>query len=131
MRIRFVSWLSLGIAGAFLVVASAAFNPVDIAPLALGIGIGTLVVSLGLADRYRNHLPTLVSALALALVSAWQIVASQVFSLTTVQNLTLASSLAITALASLGMITHEVSTERVVHSLEVGSGSESELHAAA
>ena len=131
MRIRFISWLAVGIAGAFLVVASTTFSRPDITALALGIGIGTLVVSLGIANRYRDSVPTLVFGLLAAVVSAWTIVASQVFAETTVQNLTLASSLAISGLAILGLGAHELSTERVVHSLEVGVGRrESELTAA-
>jgi hypothetical protein len=122
MSIRFISWLTLGLAAAFLVVATAAFTLPVITALALGVGIGMLVVSLGVAYRYSTHVPTLVPAVAIALVSAWTIVASQVFSQATVQNLTLADSLAVSALALIGLIAHEVSTERVVHSFEVGAG---------
>lgn len=121
MSIRFTSWLILGIAGAFLVVATAAFTLPAIAALALGVGIGMLVVSLGVAYRYATHVPTLVPAVAISLVSAWTIVASQAFSQTTVQNLTLADSLAVSALALIGLIAHELSTERVVHSFEVAA----------
>ena len=122
MSIRFISWLSLGLAAAFLVVAQAAFTLPVITALALGVGIGMLVVSLGVAYRYRTQVPTLVPAVAIALVSGWTIVASQVFSQATVQNLTLADSLAIGGLALIGLIAHELSTERVVHSFEVAAG---------
>jgi uncharacterized membrane protein len=122
MRLRFISWLALGIAAAFLVVASAAFNLPDIVALALGIGIGMLIVSLGVANAYREHIATLIPALLTAVVSAWMIVASQVFSQPTVQSLTLAESLAIGGLAIVGLTVHELSSERVVHSLEVGAG---------
>jgi hypothetical protein len=119
MRIRFLSWLGLGIAAAFLVVASTAFAVFDIANLALGVGIGTLVVSLFIAYRYRDHVPSVVTGAASAIVSAWTIVASQVFSLQEVQNLTLASGLALGALAVIGLTANELSSERVVHSLTV------------
>lgn len=119
MRIRYTSWLAIGVAAAFLVVASVAFSPPAIAALALGVGIGILVVSLGIAYRYHESIPTLVTATATALVSAWMIIASQVFSDATVQNLTLAESLAIGALALVGLTVHELSSERVVHSVEV------------
>jgi len=122
MRIRFISWLALAVAAAFLVVASTAFALADIVALALGIGIGMLVVSLGIAYGYRTHIATLITALVTAVVSAWMIVASQVFSQAAVQNLTLAASLAIGGLAIVGLVVHELSTERVVHSLEVGAG---------
>jgi hypothetical protein len=119
MRIRYLSWLTIAVGGAFLVVASTAFALFDIANLALGVGIGTLVVSLFVAYRYRGHIPSVVTGLAGAVVSAWTIVASQVFSLQEVQNLTLASGLALGALAVIGLTTNELSSERVVHSLMV------------
>jgi hypothetical protein len=117
MRIRYFSFLALGAAAVFLVVASQAFAMVDIANLALGVGIGMLVVSAGVAIRYRPHLPSLAVGVLAAIVSAWTIVASQVFSLPTVQNLTFAGALGITGLALIGLTAHELSTERVVHSL--------------
>jgi hypothetical protein len=130
MRLRFISWLALGVAAAFLVVATTAFTPSRIAALALGVGIGTLIVSLGIAYRYNDHVPTLVPALMTAVVSAWMIIASQVFSQSVVQNLTLAESLAIGGLAIVGLTAHELSSERIVHSLEVGAGQESRTAAA-
>jgi hypothetical protein len=45
------------------------------------------------------------------------IVASQVFSLGAVQNLTFAEALGIAGLALVGLTAHELSTQRVVHSL--------------
>jgi hypothetical protein len=122
MRIRFISWVALAVAAAFLVVASTAFALPDIVELALGVGIGMLVVSLGIASRHRENVPTLITSLSVAVVSAWMIVASQVFSQATVQNVTLASSLAIAALALTGLTINELSSERVVHSFEVGTG---------
>jgi hypothetical protein len=62
-----------------------------------------------------------IISLVVAVVSAWTIVASQVFSQATVQNLPLASS-SIAALSLIGLTIHELSSERVVHSLEVGTG---------
>ncbi|HEV3054852.1 MAG TPA: hypothetical protein VGX45_09380 [Solirubrobacteraceae bacterium] len=132
MSIRYIAWLVLGVAAAFLVVATAAFTLPVIDALALGVSIGMLLVSSGIAAFYRSQVATLVPALAAAVVSAWTIVASQVFSEATVQNLTLASSLAIAGLALVGLTVHELSTERIVHSLEVGEGErESKLAAAA
>src|ERR1700722_19744873 len=132
MRIRYISWLTLGVAAAFLVVATAAFTLPVITALALGVSIGMLLVSLGIAAAYRDQIATAVAALAAAIVSAWSIVASQVFAESSVQNLVLASSLAVSGLAIVGMTVHELSTERVVHSLEVGTGErEGKLSAAA
>jgi uncharacterized membrane protein len=119
MRIRYLSWLGLAVAGAFLVVASTSFTLFDIANVALGVGIGALVVSLFITYRYYKHVPSLLTGAASAIVSAWTIVASQVFSLPAVQNLTLASGLALGALAVIGLTANELSSERVVHSLTV------------
>ncbi len=132
MRFRYISWLTLGVAAAFLVVATAAFTLPVITALALGVSIGMLLVSLGIAAGYRDQIATVVPALAAALVSAWTIVASQVFAESSVQNLTLASALAISGLAIVGMTVHELSSERVVHSLDMGTGErEGNLSAAA
>lgn len=117
MRIRYFSFVALAIAAAFLVVASQAFAVVDVANLALGVGIGMLIVSAGVAVRYRRHIPSLVVGSLAAIVSAWMIVASQAFSLPTVQTLTFAEALGIAGLALIGLTAHELSTERVVHSL--------------
>ncbi len=46
---RFISWLVIGLAAGFLVVATASFSLAVTAWLAFSIGIGTLAVSIGLA----------------------------------------------------------------------------------
>jgi hypothetical protein len=122
MRIRYASYLSLAIAAAFLIFATAAFSLSTVAALALGIGIGMLAVSLGVAALYRKDPASLVIGSAIALVSAWTVVASQVFSESTVNDLTFASALAVGVLAIAGLTAHELGAERVVHSLEVHEG---------
>jgi hypothetical protein len=120
MLTRYFSWLAIGVTSAFLVVASASFASLTaIAWLAFAISIGTLVVSVGIAYRYRDHWPTLVTGTVTAVVSAWTVVASVVFSHPTVQNLALASSLAIVGLGLVGLTANELTSERVTHSLEV------------
>jgi hypothetical protein len=122
MRIRYISYLSLGVAAAFLVVATYAFSLSTIAALSLGLGVAMLAVSLGVAARYRSDVPSLVVSGAIAAVSAWIIVSSQVFAQSTVSDLTFASALAVGALATVGLTAHELDTERVVHKLEVHEG---------
>jgi hypothetical protein len=122
MRIRYISYLSLGVAAAFLVVATYAFSLSTIAALSIGVGVAMLAVSLGVTVRYRNDLPSLAVSGAIAAVSAWTIVASQVFAQSTVDDLTFASALAVGALAAIGLTAHELDTERVVHKLEVHEG---------
>jgi hypothetical protein len=111
---RYLSWLAVGIAAAFLVVASAAFSPPAVAWLTFAISIGTLIVSAAIAVLYRRSVATVSTALPVALISAWTIVASLVFSESTVQDLALASSLAVAGLAIVGLTAHEVSHGRAV-----------------
>ena len=132
MSIRYISWVALGIAAAFLVVASTAFALIDISNLALGIGIGTLVVSVLLAYRYRTDAATLLVAAATAIVSAWMIIDSTVFSLREVQSLTLADGLALLALSLIGLTRHELAEEQALRSLTLaGGGGEPEQEAPA
>jgi hypothetical protein len=109
---RFLSWLAVGVAAAFLVVASVAFSLGAITSLAFAISIGTLIVSTGIAYSDRGYVTSVYTAVLVALISAWTIVASLVFSRSTVQHLTLASSLATAGLTIVGLTAHEVSLER-------------------
>jgi hypothetical protein len=118
MRTRYLSYLSLGVASAFLVVATVAFNASTVVALSFGMGIGMLVVSAGLAIRYRDDVPTLVIGACIAAVSAWTVLSSLVFSKGSVDDLAYASALAIGALSVIGLTAHELGAERVVHSGE-------------
>jgi hypothetical protein len=122
MSARFLSFLSLAVGAAFLVVATQSFTLSVIGALALAFGIGMLVVSAGMTLRYRSQLPTVAAGVAIAAVSAWMVVASQVFTLSQVKDLTLAEALAVAVLAIVGLIVHELTSERIVHSLEVRAG---------
>lgn len=129
---RFVSWLAIAVAAAFLVVANASFSLSVIATLAFAISIGTLVVSAAIAYSDRTDAPSLVTALVISGISAWTIVASLVFSQSTVQHLALGSALAISALALAGLTVHEVSHERAERSAkDRTSEGEAQLAAAA
>ena len=113
--------------------------PIGLAPslsaiewLAFSIAVGTLAVSVAIGWTYRRHLATLGTSLTTAVISGWTIAASVVFSQSTVQNLALASALAIDALAIVGITAHELSNEDViVHSVEDTGRRESTLSAAA
>ena len=111
---RFLSWMAIGIAAAFLVVATGAFSLPVITGLAFSIGFGTLIVSGSIGFSYRQHIPTVLTGLATALVSGWTVVASVVFSEATVQNLALASGVALAALAITGITEHELNMERAL-----------------
>jgi hypothetical protein len=115
---RFLSWLAIAAAAAFLVVVSVSFSLTAIGTLAFAISIGTLVVSAGIAVFDRRYVPSLVTAVVVAVISAWTIVASLIFSQSTVQNLALGASLAISGLAVVGLTAHEVSHERAAQSVK-------------
>lgn len=118
---RFLSWLAIAAAAAFLVVVSVSFSLTTIGTLAFAISIGTLVVSAGIAVFDRRYVPSLVTAVVVAVISAWTIVASLIFSQSTVQNLALGASLAISGLAVVGLTAHEVSHERAAQSVKDSS----------
>jgi hypothetical protein len=113
---RFLSWLALGVAAAFLVVATVSLSSAAPATLAFGISIGTLIVSAAVAYIDRTSVASVYTAALIALISAWTIVARLVFSRPTVQNLALGASLAIGGLAVVGLTGHEVSVERAARS---------------
>ncbi|HEX4034224.1 MAG TPA: hypothetical protein VHX66_07255 [Solirubrobacteraceae bacterium] len=129
--LRFISWLVTAVAAAFLVVSTAAFSLPSIAWLAFAISIGTLIVSTVVAYSYRAHTATRTAALLTAAVSGWTIVASLVFSQPTVQNLALASSLAIGGLAITGITAHELFEEQAVKYAAETTEHESRLRTAA
>jgi FtsH-binding integral membrane protein len=118
---RFLSWLAIAAAAAFLVVVSVSFSLTTIGTLAFAISIGTLVLSAGIAVFDRRYVPSLVTAVMVAVISAWTIVASLIFSQSTVQNLALGASLAISGLAVVGLTAHEVSHERAAQSVKDSS----------
>jgi hypothetical protein len=132
---RFVSyawWLTVAVAAAFLVVATAAFSLSVITALAFAIGIGALLVPSGVAYYGRTHVVSVYPAVLVALISAWTVVASLVFAQSTVQHLALGSSLAIGALAVFGLTAHEVLLERAALSAkDESSEREARLAAAA
>jgi hypothetical protein len=101
----------------------------------LGIGIAGLVVSLwflGLLvhrrrfEGYREvrvlgHRVGVVSMLAgvITSIAIWEIIGAAVFTPAVSRWLTLANRLLIALVGCAGLVTHEWSTERVVHVLEV------------
>jgi hypothetical protein len=122
MRIRYFSYLALGVAAAFLAVATAAFSLSTVVALSIGIGIAMLAVSVNITIRNRKDPPSLVVGACIALVSAWTILAALVFSKGTVDDLTFSSALAIGALTVVGLTVHELEAERTMDSLEVREG---------
>lgn len=125
MHNRYLTNLAQLLAGGALLVTSQAFGLNTFMWIMLGIGIATaLIAGAGIALPDRGAAQRGLDAVAAALGS-WTIVAALVFGGVTVTWLGFASGAALIALATIGLTLHEVGTERVVHSLEVGSGAPS------
>jgi hypothetical protein len=118
MRIRFAYNMLLTLAAGFLVVATQAFLPATVAWITFAVGAGLALLSAATLVLRVGPMQRGLSATAL-LIAAWTIVASLVFTPATVLWLGFASALALIALAVAGLTAHELSTERVVHSLAV------------
>jgi hypothetical protein len=118
MSLKYVINLLLALAGGFLVVASRTFAANTAGWLGLGIGIFAVVLAgvgaaaAGLRLRSAGYAVT-------ALVGVWTIVSSRVFSGSLLGWLVFADALALVAVALADLTAHEVSTERVVHTLDV------------
>ncbi len=122
--------------GAFLlIVAAVALGPGGVKGVGLGIGIACCVASFvfaaALAHERRllghqrvhifGHALSAWSALAgaVASVAIWEIVEAAVFKPAVSRWLTLANGIVVGALACGGLVAHEISSERVIHVLEV------------
>lgn len=119
MRTRFATNLLLGLAAGFVVVASQAFSATVTGWITFGIALGVLA-GLGLSQLDRAGLVHRALDAVTALLAVWTVVASVVFDGTALTWLSFAEGLGLVALAVAGLIAHEVSTERVVHHLEIG-----------
>ena len=118
MSIRYIYNIALAVAGGFLVVASLAFSPPVAAALTFAIAAGATIVALGAIPARVGRTQRALSGVT-ALLGGWTVVASLVFFPITVVWLGFASASAMVALAVAGLTAHELTTERVVHSLEV------------
>ena len=134
-RQRFYFNLTVLGAAMLLIVAAVAFSPAAARGVGLGIGIGAfagslLYVSLLVHQRRMEGSPELrlhghsiglwsVLGGAVAGFAGWEIVQSAVFVAAVSRWLTLANGLVIAFLACAGLVAHEISTERVIHVLEV------------
>ena len=131
MSTRYLTNMALTSLGGFLLVTSQAFAAGSFSWLMLGVGIAALVLTLpAIAFPSRGSLQRALDYV-FSLLGAWTIIASQVFADATVTWLGFASGVALVALGVAGLSAHELSTERVVHSLELreshSSQSEREL----
>lgn len=119
MRTRFFSSLGIVLVGGFLLVTSQAFAASTFSWLMLGSGVGMLAIVAADTARRPHGAARRALAAATGLLGAWTIVASMVFGGAAVTWLGFGSGGAALAFALAGLILHELSTERVVHSFEL------------
>ena len=113
------STMVLALAGGFLIVESQAFAAGSAAAIAFAVAIALTVVALVAmyVGRTRERPFSLLPACA-ALIGGWTIVAMNVFSASTEKWLAFAGGVGVLALALCALTLHELTVERVVHSLE-------------
>jgi hypothetical protein len=115
---RYVLDILFLIGGAFLVVAAMAFSAPVAGWLAFGVSAGLTVLagtSAIVARRYGRKIGhSLIGAVGL-----WSLIAALVFSGTLLSWLVFADAIALAVVALADLTTHEVTTENVVHRLEV------------
>jgi len=123
MNSRFLTNAGLMVAGAFTVVASMAWAPATFMWLMFAAGITAIGLSLAAPVRGRGPAQRALDGVT-AVLGAWTIVASLVFSASVVTWLGFASGIGFVGLALVGLTLHELHTERVVHAFEVRTTAE-------
>jgi hypothetical protein len=117
MRVHFVSRMTLLIGAAFLAFASQAWSG-DTLQWIFVAG-GALMIVVALADMVRDNVEQRAIDALVVLLGAWTVVEAFAFGGNNLQWWSFASAAALAGLATLGLIAHETSTERVVHELSV------------
>lgn len=120
LSLRFGVYLPSLVAGGLLAVWSRSFTGAPLEWVAFGVSAAVLVAGvIGLTTR-RN----IAGYGALSLIAAWSAVAALVFTGSALTWLVFADALAVAAVSLAGLTVHELSTERVVHTLDVRSNRE-------
>jgi hypothetical protein len=118
MSQRFISNVALAIAGAIVVVASQTFTPSHTGWLTFGVSLGALaLLAVVRRDRARGRVQRMLDAGTGAL-ALWAAVASVVFTGTTLTWLSFTEAIGFVGLAIVGLVAHELKTERIVHEFE-------------
>lgn len=117
MSTRYLTNAAIALLGGFVVVASQAFSPAVIAWLGFAVAIAVLlIVAVAQFDSTRGAVSRALDGV-LGALSIWTIVASQIFSGSTVMWLSFAEALGFVGLAFIGLTVHEVDTWRASHGL--------------
>jgi hypothetical protein len=118
MSQRFISNLALAIAGGVVVVSSQAFSSSRTGWLTFGVSLGALaLLAVVQRDQARGRIQRALDAVTGAL-ALWSAVASVVYTGTTLTRLSLGEGIAFVGLAIVGLVAHELRTERIVHQFE-------------
>jgi hypothetical protein len=115
---RFAIDTTAVIAGAFLSTAVFAFTAPVSNWIGFGIFIGLIALG-GLGVVLDHHVTGYLAHGLLAAVGVWSLVATLVFAGATLGWLVLAGAVAAVVIGVADLAAHEVTTERVVHQLEV------------
>jgi len=118
MNSRYLTNAALALIGGFTVVASQVWIPATFMWLMFSAAVLAVALSSAAALNGRGNVQRGLDGLV-AILGGWTIVASLVFSGSVITWLGFASGAAFVALALIGLTLHELSTERVVHSIEV------------
>lgn len=118
MSLKYVVNLLVLLAGGVAVASSLSFTAATAGWIAFAVG--ALAVALtAAAIAITGPRPRSVGYAVTAVIGIWSVVASLVFSGDTLTWLVFANALGLIAAALVDLTAHEVSTERVVHTLEV------------
>jgi hypothetical protein len=122
MRINFISRLGLLLLAGFLIIATQVWAMGTVEWLFIAGGI--LMIALSAVSLVQPAGPRRALDAIVALLGIWSIVQAIVFDGSTLQWVSFATAAAGAALATLGLVIHEATTERVVHELSVVSKEE-------
>jgi hypothetical protein len=106
------------VAGAFLTVAAMAWSAGRAGWTAFGVSLGIAVIAAASAALAKKTSHRFGHGL-IALVAVWSLIAALVFSGSLLTWFVFGDAIAVGVLALADLASHEASTERVVHSLEV------------
>jgi peptidoglycan/LPS O-acetylase OafA/YrhL len=111
---RFITNLLVLLAGGFVVVSSQSFSAHTTGWIAFGVALGVLGMIAASQNRRRGNSQRALDAIT-GLLAIWSVVASVVFDASALTWLSFGDALGLAGLAIIGLCTHELSTERVVH----------------
>ena len=118
MSTRYLTNLFMLLVAATLVVFTQAFAVGAVTTLVFAFGIGLTVLSIASAAMPTTRTQRVIGGLG-TLLGVWTIIESLIFSPTPAIWIGFADALGFVGLALIGLIVHELRTERVVHALEV------------